>query len=210
MIASNNRDSRRVEITKAAIKEGMLSLLKKTSFQNISVSGLCREAGVGRATFYTHYTGLMDVIDELADEAISAVDTPPVDSITVLGLLNEKIHLMDKPTELESYITLLPLCQRVAHSSRYNALFHDDEISQYIITRIYRQERVRTVPMLVERLGVTESQADRLFLFSVMGAFAVNRAMDWKKDEEWYHMQQLLIAYAHAGYNAIEALKKGT
>lgn len=208
MIPSEKRDSRRIEITKAAIKDGMLSLLKKGSFQNISVSGLCREAGVGRATFYTHYTGLMDVIDELADEAIHAASEDSIDSVTAIDMLSEKIKDMGDATELEAYITLLPLCQRVAHSPQYNVLFHDSFISEYIIMRIYRQERKRTIPVLVKQLGVTEAQADKLFLFGVMGAFAVNRAMGWKKDDEWYNMQKLLLTYAHGGYNAVEALQK--
>ena len=208
MAPSEKRDSRRVEITKAAIKDGMLSLLKGTAFQNISVASLCREAGVGRATFYAHYTGLMDVIDELADEAIHAADETDIDSVTAIDLLIEKIKRMGNATELEAYITLLPLCQRVAHSPQYNVLFHDDEVAKYIIMRIYRQEKRRTIPVLVQQLGVTADQADKLFLFGVMGAFAVNRAMGWKKNDEWYDMQKLLLTYAHGGYDAIRKLPK--
>ncbi len=61
---------KRTLITKTAVKEAMLELLSQTPFNYITVSSLCREAGVGRATFYTHYSGLTDVIDELADDAI--------------------------------------------------------------------------------------------------------------------------------------------
>ena len=66
---------KRTLITKTAVKEAMLELLSQTPFNYITVSSLCREAGVGRATFYTHYTGLTDVIDELADDAIQATRT---------------------------------------------------------------------------------------------------------------------------------------
>ena len=70
---------RRAAATRDAIKDAMLELLQRTSFNEISISQLCREAGVGRATFYTHYTGLTDVIDELADDAIDATrDDDPV------------------------------------------------------------------------------------------------------------------------------------
>ena len=200
------KDSRRTGNTRSAIKNGMLSLLGKTAFHNISVSGLCRESGVGRATFYTHYTGLMEVIDELADEAILAAGRQDADSLTGIGLLSEKLPDMARASELEDYMDLLPVCQRVAHSPRYNALFHDDEISEYIIMRIYRQERVRTVPKIMKQMDLSEVQADRLFLFSVMGAFAVNRSMGWKKDDEWYEMQRLLLAYAHGGYEAVGRL----
>ena len=46
---------KRTLITKTAVKEAMLELLSQTPFNYITVSSLCREAGVGRATFYTHY-----------------------------------------------------------------------------------------------------------------------------------------------------------
>ena len=208
MISSELRDSRRVTITKDAIKDGMLSLLKKMPFKNVSVSGLCREAAVGRATFYTHYTGLMDVIDELADEAIRAVGDESIDNITRVDLLMEKMGNIENAADLEKHIALLPLCQRVAHSPKYNVLFHDDEISEYIIRRIYRQEKEHTIPVLVRRFGLTEDQADKLFLFGVMGAFAVNRAMGWKKDDSWYSVQKLLLTYVHGGYEAIREMPK--
>ena len=70
MGAEKRKPDRRVAVTRSVIKDAMLELLRKQSFDVISVAELCREASVGRATFYTHYTGLMDVIDELADDAI--------------------------------------------------------------------------------------------------------------------------------------------
>ena len=100
------------------------------------------------------------------------------------------------------------LCQRAAHSPRYHVLFRDEEISEYIILRIYRKERVRTVPALMKKTGLSEKQADWLFLFGVMGAFAVNRSLGWKKDAEWYEMQRLLLTYAHGGYEAVAALNR--
>ncbi len=104
-------------------------------------------------------------------------------------------------------MSFLPLCQRVAHSPRYNVMFKDDELSEYIIMRVYHLEKPRTVPVLMEQLSLTREQAERIFLFGVMGAFAVNRSMGWKKDENWYEMQMLLLTYATGGYDAIRKLK---
>ena len=204
MAQESGKPNRRVEMTKTIIKDGMLSLLTRMPFRSVSVSALCKEAGVGRATFYTHYTGLMDVIDELADEAIQAAGLSTDSSVAGVEFLNRKIPEMASSSELEQYMHFLPLCQRVAHSPRYNVMFRDDELSEYIILRIYRIERKRTIPVMVEKMGLTQEQADRIFLFGVMGAFAVNRAMGWKKDEEWYDIQLLLLTYANGGYEAIK------
>ncbi len=208
MPTEKKKTNRRAEITKTAIREGMLTLLEHTSFQNVSVASLCREAGIGRATFYTHYTGVMDVVDELADEAIQAAEEKEGDPLAELGELAEKIQEMGNSFELEPFMHLLPLCQRVAHTPRFNVLFRDHDISEYIIMRIYRRERARTVPALMKRTGLPESRADKLFLFGVMGAFAVNRSMGWKKDEEWEEVQKLLLTYANGGYEAVASLCK--
>ena len=46
-------------------------------FDAITVSALCREAGVHRGTFYLHYRNTMEVLDELLDDALENVCLPP-------------------------------------------------------------------------------------------------------------------------------------
>lgn len=199
---------RRTHMTKNLIKDAMLSLLRQDSFDKISVAALCREAGVGRATFYTHYTGLMDVIDELADEAIGSAASKSTTGFEQLGYLAGQVAEMEQASELEELLDLLPLCQRVADDARYKPLFRDDHIAEYIIMRVYRQEREHVVPEMMKEMQITERQAELLFLFSVMGAFAVNRALHWCKDETWYEMQRLILTYAHAGNEALRKAGK--
>ena len=63
------------------------------------------------------------------------------------------------------------------------------------------------VAEMMREMRVTERQGELLFLYSVMGAFAVNRALRRSKDETCYEMQRMILTYAHAGN---EALKKRT
>ncbi len=199
---------RRTLVTKNLIKDAMLTLLRQGGFDKISVAALCREAGVGRATFYTHYTGLMDVIDELADEAIGSAAARSTTGFDQLEYLAGQVAEMDKASELEGLIELLPLCQRVADDARYKPLFRDDQIAEYIIMRVYRQECAHMVPEMMREMQITERQGELLFLFSVMGAFAVNRALHWSKDETWYEMQRMILTYAHAGNEALKKMAK--
>lgn len=197
---------KRTQITKAAVKEAMLELLSQTAFNYITVSSLCREAGVGRATFYTHYTGLTDVIDELADDAINATKRARADGFTGTSLLAEKMRKSTSPDALEPYMELLPVCQRVADNPKYNVLFKDSFVSEYIIMRIYRQERDSNISHLCENFNLTREQADKLFLFVITGAFEVNRAMGWKKNENWYTVQKVLLTFMEGGYDALKKL----
>jgi len=208
-MAENERKAdRRVAVTKTVIKDAMLALLKQDSFDKVTVAALCREAGVGRATFYTHYAGLMNVIDELADDAIGAVSHGDTSAYETTALLAELVRPMEHARELEQYLDLLPICQRVADDPRYRPLFKDDHIAEYIILRIFRQEGARVVPKLMEDTGMSRLEAESIFLFGVMGAFAVNRSLHWTKDDNWYSIQRLLLTYANGGYQAIKALKK--
>ena len=44
----------------------LISLLKKKSFDYITVSEICETAGVNRSTFYLHYETVGDLLDETA------------------------------------------------------------------------------------------------------------------------------------------------
>jgi len=80
----------------------LVSLLKEKPFEYITVSEICKTAGVNRSTFYLHYETIGDLLNEttryLLDEFLSyfATDTQSV----VLNLmdceLNELVFICDK------------------------------------------------------------------------------------------------------------------
>ena len=201
-----NGHERRAAVTRDAIKDGMLALLSQMPFNYVTVAALCREAKVGRATFYTHYTGLTDVLDELADDAINATKRSSAKGITGIEVLAEKMRKTTDPAELEPFMDLLPVCQRVADNPKYRVLFTDDFIAEYILMRIYRREREHMLPYTQETYNISEEAADKILLFAITGAFAVNRSMGWKKDQAWYEIQKVLLTFLEGGYNAMKIL----
>lgn len=56
----------RVTVSKRMLKEGMLRCLKTTTLSRITVSDLCRESGINRATFYNHYDTPVMILKEIA------------------------------------------------------------------------------------------------------------------------------------------------
>ena len=58
---------RRVIKTKKSIHSTLVSMMKEHSYQDISVSNLCRSADIGRGTFYLHYNDIYEVVQELED-----------------------------------------------------------------------------------------------------------------------------------------------
>lgn len=59
------KENQRIALTKRLLQEGLLRLLEIKSLEKISVTELCREAGINRATFYNHYDSPQGLLAEL-------------------------------------------------------------------------------------------------------------------------------------------------
>lgn len=68
--------------TKQALLSTLIHLLESTGLQDISVSQLCKEAGINRTTFYKYYSLPEDVIVEFVEtilgKMLSFEQTPPL------------------------------------------------------------------------------------------------------------------------------------
>lgn len=67
------RVDRRVLYTKRAIRESFLELLDKKPIEKISVTEICRLAGINRGTFYTHYSDAYDLRDSIEAEMVAII-----------------------------------------------------------------------------------------------------------------------------------------
>lgn len=52
--------------TARLMDEALISILDKKDFEYITVKEVCKKAGVNRSTFYLHYEGMGDLLDETA------------------------------------------------------------------------------------------------------------------------------------------------
>ncbi len=64
-----NNNDRRVKRTKKALYEALLTLLEEKSINEITVTELTTLADVNRATFYFYYTDLIDMLQQIQNEA---------------------------------------------------------------------------------------------------------------------------------------------
>ncbi len=60
--------NQRITVTKRMLKEGLIRLLKEKPLDKISITELCREAGINRTTFYRHYELPKDVLMEMQSD----------------------------------------------------------------------------------------------------------------------------------------------
>ena len=75
-----HKENQRIALTRRLLQDGLLRLLAHEKLDQISVTALCKEAGINRATFYNHYASPAELLNEmehnLADELEVLVQAP--------------------------------------------------------------------------------------------------------------------------------------
>ena len=88
--------------TAAKMDLALISLLKKKSFEYITVSEICETAGVNRSTFYLHYETIGDLLSETARYLLNdflsyfSTDTQSIALNLIDCELDELIFICDK------------------------------------------------------------------------------------------------------------------
>ena len=77
---TEQRENRRVLMTKRLMKEALLELLEQRELVDISVTAICEAADVHRSTFYKYYRNQADLLRDLEQEYLDQIPMPPQDS----------------------------------------------------------------------------------------------------------------------------------
>ena len=95
----------RKEMTRMLLKEGLLSCLANHSFESVTVTLLCKASGITRSTFYLHYSNIMEIVDDLVDDAISYSRPGMVDNnnLQIDGTIEEVKGLEHIEEKFESF-----------------------------------------------------------------------------------------------------------
>lgn len=63
----NKKNNQRYRDMDIYMKAAMLELMQTTPFEKITVKSICQKAGVNRGTFYSHYTDMNGMLENLED-----------------------------------------------------------------------------------------------------------------------------------------------
>ena len=193
------KTDRRTLYTQNTIKQVLLSIMEGSEFNNISVTELCRNAEITRATFYLHYDNLSEVLNELIVEALRLSEHKQTESAD-----RKPASACESIKENER---MLPACQRIVDSPKYRVLFSDRSIAEYVTNYVYQHEKSAILPELINKYALDPSAAEMLFRFALNGSFAVNRSLNWEKNETWYSFQLLIARFIEGGMMAVSSKK---
>lgn len=198
----SRKTDRRTLYTRNVIKDALLDALTEKSFEQVTVTDVCRRAEITRATYYLHYQSLTEVLDELLSDALQMAaedcETPDDDVLQILSLLAG-----EQPDHLKEKESLLPVCHRVAQLPKYQVIFHDETISNYVVNRIFQCQRKKLAPAFMKVLNLSKKEAELLTLFVITGTYNVNKALNWKKNDTWYKVHSMLLRFTSGGYERL-------
>ena len=63
----------RIERTKKCIKDAVIELRKNRSIEKITIKELAALASINKATFYSHYSDIYDLSEQLENEIILSI-----------------------------------------------------------------------------------------------------------------------------------------
>lgn len=70
----NQKDNRRVKLTKQLLKDSICELLENESIHKISIRTLCETADINRSTFYKYYGSQYDLLKEMEDDFLNEIE----------------------------------------------------------------------------------------------------------------------------------------
>ena len=176
-------DPRTVQ-TKTNIQQILLELLKQMPFDKITVSNLCKEAGINRGTFYLHYCDIYAVLEELMEQILR--DEPT----------QEPYHCA---LTAEHYQCPYGICDKIHTHPEYGVIFFDDSLTGRVIEKIAEQSKDKYIASLVQQLSLTAEQAATIFYFQLNGCLAVNKKIYRSGSRNWEASRDLIGGFIQSG-----------
>jgi len=106
-----NNNDRRVKRTKKALYDALLILLKKKTINEITVTELTTLADVNRATFYFYYTDLIDMLQQIQNEAFESfkevIQKATISVSTIEGFTEYAERLLNYCKENEALVRFI-------------------------------------------------------------------------------------------------------
>lgn len=163
--------------TAKKMDKALISLLEHKPFEYITVSEICKTAGVNRSTFYLHYENTIDLLNETArfllDDFVSYfnIDTKNIANKIRESSLDELVFISDE--YLHPYLSYISENQCVFRTVlSHSSSFGFNEIFQRLYENIFN-------PVL-ERFNYPLSNRKYAMMFYLNGITAI--VTEWLKD----------------------------
>lgn len=195
---TRKKDKRSIA-TERAIKDALLTALKSVRFDQLTVSSICDDASITRATFYQHYGNLADVLDELLDDMATDMGDIPFEMCEACAGGGYR--------RTDEYVCSgMPFCHFLASGNKYRVLLDDNAIAERLIYRIVDSNLDEIMRRLKKRFPNTELERAQLKYFNVFrmnGCLAAAKAAQYD-GYDWSRMQPSLDSAIAAAFETLQ------
>ena len=162
-----NANDRRVKRTKKLLRDSLFTLLQEKSINEITVTELTEIADINRATFYFYYTDIMDMLEQIQNEAYELFEEV---------LIGTEEHIDSTETFAKYIENILVFCKQ------------NTAIARFVITREYTNNKVLTKikKLLAKNVPVAKEQYaqedPRRFILNFALNSLTGTVVDWMDD----------------------------
>lgn len=156
-----SRENQRVVLTKRLLLEALLSVLETKHVRDISVTELCRKAGINRTTFYKHYSTPNDVLEELEKEYTAQI----------MQLQNDQAA-MSAEKRIEASCIFLYENRKMVQLLIRNGM--DEKMATTALIRLFQQAAV-SAPEIADS-HVDETDQKLMITYIVNGCYSLLRS----------------------------------
>lgn len=158
--------------------EALIELLEKKDIQYISVKEICEKAGVNRSTFYLHYEGIGDLLDETIayiqeefNKSFTVDSKDFIDSINEMPL--QELVLINQRF-LMPYLSFIK-----EHKTVYQASYSNPKAlkAEMRMTELYKL----VLKPIFTRFGIPENSHKYWLAYHIEGVSAIVR--EWLKSD---------------------------
>ena len=169
-----NKSESKYRNTALLMDEALLLLLEKKEYEFITVTEICKKAGVNRTTFYLHYESMDDLLYEtlgMINDRFRKVFNNEVIDPTLLA--KEKLFLID-----DNHI--IPYLNFIKENKKIYKLINNNP---YIFRRQETFENMynELFSVILDRYGVENHEKQYIFAFFGFGLSAV--VQQWIKND---------------------------
>lgn len=163
--------------TAVKFDRALLALLEKKPFTYITISEICKEAGVNRSTFYLHYENLSDLLQETTEYVLK--DFISYFSVDAKGISSQFIHSDLEDLNFISDQYLHPYLQYVKDNQRiFQAVLLQP--MQFKTNAVYQRLFEYVFNPILERFRYPDGHRKYVMMFYLNGLTAIVK--EWIQD----------------------------
>ena len=158
------------------IKYAFLELKKEYAFEQITITELCRKAGVSRTAFYRYYARTDDVLDELIRDVLSQSEE----------FADESIARKDGLTSRKKQ----PICEYLRSHEEFKPIFSDASLIHIVLRAFVQHQKTSFAKRLSRTETLSEAEVEILLYYQASGCLtAMNRSYGLS-DEQWRKIRE--------------------